>query len=68
MLHKGSKVDIRTRCAVIAGDEATRHGIVLAKSIPAKKYGVKTAETLYTARKKCPYLEVYPPEFKIYKK
>ena len=68
MLHKGSKVDIRERYAVIGGDEATRHGIVLAKSMPAKKAGVKTAETLYTARKKCPYLEVYPPEFKIYKK
>ena len=68
MLHKGSKVDIRNKYAVIGGDEATRHGIVLAKSFPAKKAGVKTAETLYTARKKCPYLEVYPPEFKVYKK
>ena len=68
MLHNGSKIDIRNRYAVIAGDEATRHGIVLAKSIPAKKAGVVTAETLYSARKKCPYLEVYPPNFKIYKK
>ena len=68
MLHRGSKIDIRDRYAVIGGDEATRHGIVLAKSFPAKKRGVKTAETLYTARKKCPYLDVYPPEFKIYKK
>ena len=68
MLHNGSKVDIRNRYAVIGGDEATRHGIVLAKSIPAKKKGVVTAETLYSARKKCPYLEVYPPEFKVYKK
>ena len=68
MLHNGSKIDIRERYAVIGGDEATRHGIVLAKSMPAKKCGVKTAETLYSARKKCPYLEVYPPEFKIYKK
>lgn len=68
MLHKGSKIDIRNRYAVIGGDEATRHGIVLAKSIPAKQKGVVTAETIYSARKKCPYLEVYPPEFKIYKK
>ncbi len=68
MLHKGSKIDIRNRYAVIGGDEATRHGIVLAKSNPAKKKGVVTAETLYSARKKCPYLEVYPPQFKIYKK
>ena len=68
MLHNGSKIDIRDRYAVIGGDEATRHGIVLAKSMPAKKCGVKTAETLYTARKKCPYLDVYPPNFKVYKK
>lgn len=68
MLHNGSKVDIRNRYAVIGGDEATRHGIVLAKSNPCKSRGVKTAETLYAARKKCPYLEVYPPNFKIYKK
>ncbi len=68
MLHNGCKYDIRERYAVIGGDEATRHGIVLAKSNPCKKRGVVTAETLYTARKKCPYLEVYPPEFKVYKK
>ena len=68
MLHKGSKIDIRNRYAVIGGDEATRHGIVLAKSMPAKKCGVKTAETIYLARKKCPYLDVYPPQFKIYRK
>lgn len=68
MLHNGSKIDIRNRYAVIGGDEATRHGIVLAKSMPAKKCGVKTAETLYAARRKCPYLDVYPPDFKTYKK
>ena len=68
MLHKGSKIDIRNRYAVIGGDEATRHGIVLAKSMPAKKCGVVTAETIFSARKKCPYLDVYPPQFKIYKK
>ena len=68
MLHNGSKVDIRNRYAVIGGDEKTRHGIVLAKSNPCKKMGVVTAETLYTARKKCPYLEVYPPNYKMYKK
>ena len=67
-LHNGSKIDIRNRYAVIGGDEATRHGIVLAKSMLCKKNGVKTAETLYTARKKCPYLEVYPPNYRVYKK
>ena len=68
MLHNGSKIDIRNRYAVIGGDEAKRKGIVVAKSMPCKKCGVVTGETLYSARKKCPYLEVYPPEFKVYKK
>ena len=68
MLHNGSKIDIRERYAVIGGDEKTRHGIVLAKSMLCKKMGVVTAETLYSARKKCPYLEVYSPNYKIYKK
>ena len=68
MLHNGSKIDIRNRYAVIGGDEATRHGIVLAKSIPCKERGVKTAETIYSARHKCPYLDVYPPNYKMYKK
>lgn len=68
MLHNGSKVDIRNRYAVIGGNEKERRGIVLAKSNLCKKNGVFTSETLYSARKKCPYLEVYPPEFKTYKK
>ena len=68
MLHNGSKIDIRKKYAIIGGDEATRHGIVLAKSDPCKKMGVKTAETIYNARRKCPYLEVYPPNYRMYKK
>ena len=68
MLHNGSKIDIRKRYAVIGGDEAQRRGIVLAKSMLCKNKGVITGEALYTARRKCPYLEVYKPEFKIYKR
>lgn len=66
LLNKGSKYDIRNSYAVIGGDENARHGIVLAKSNPAKKQGVVTAETLYSAKKKCPALRVYPPNFKFY--
>ena len=66
LLKKGHK-DIRDEYAVIGGDESKRRGIVLAKSTPAKKKGVKTAETLYSARKKCPYLNVYPPNYELYK-
>mgnify|MGYP003290245344 CR=1 FL=1 len=68
MLRNGNKVDIRKRYAVIGGDEEQRRGIVLAKSMLCKQKGVVTGEALYTARKKCPYLEVYKPEFKIYKR
>lgn len=68
MLHNGSKIDIRNKYAVIAGNESERKGIVLAKSNPCKKRGIITGETLYSARKKCPYLEVYHPEYKIYKR
>lgn len=68
LLHKGSKVDIRKTYAVIGGDEALRKGVVLAKSMPCKKRGVVTGETLYSARRKCPRLDVYPPEFKVYRK
>lgn len=68
MLNKGSKIDIRNRFSVIGGDETQRRGIVLAKSYPAKKMGVMTAETLYSARKKCPSLDVYKPDYKLYSK
>ena len=68
MLHSGSKIDIRKRYAVIGGDETLRKGVVLAKSMLCKRAGVTTGEPLYTARKKCPYLDIYMPEFKIYKK
>ena len=66
LLKKGSKVDLRETYAVIGGDEKTRNGIVLAKSPLAKKVGIVTAETLYSARKKCKFLRVYPPDFKLY--
>lgn len=67
LLKRGHN-DIRNEYAVIGGDESKRRGIVLAKSTPAKKRGVKTAETLYTARKKCPYLNIYPPNRELYDK
>ena len=67
-LKNGSKTDIRKTYAVIGGDEKARHGIVLAKSMLAKKRGVVTAETLFQAKKKCPNLKVYPPDYNFYKK
>ena len=52
LLKNGSKYDIRNSYAVIGGSELTRSGIVLAKSTPAKKLGIKTGETIYTAKQK----------------
>lgn len=66
LLKNGYEKDIRTIPSVIGGDEKTRKGIVLAKSPVAKKYGIKTAETLYSAREKCHDLSIYPPMFKWY--
>ena len=66
LLKEGYKKDIRKIPAVIGGDEKQRRGIVLAKSPIAKKYGIVTAETLYSARKKCGCLEVFPPNYPFY--
>ena len=67
MLKKGSKLDIREIPSVIGGDENRRSGIVLAKSPKAKMFGISTGETLYQARIKCPGLQVYPMNYKLYK-
>lgn len=67
-ISQGEELDIRTIPAVIGGDESSRHGIVLAKSMKAKQCGIVTGEPLYFARKKCPVIQVYPSNFKIYKK
>ena len=67
MLKKGYKYDIRNRYAIIVGDESQRRGIVLAKSNLCKKCGVVTAEAIYSARRKCPYLEIYKPNYELYK-
>ena len=50
----------------VGGDEKSRRGIILAKNENAKKYGIKTAETIWQAKKKCPDLKVVPPHFKEY--
>ena len=68
LLKRGYKTDIRTIEAVIGGDESMRHGIVLAKSPVAKKKGVKTAETLREAKRKCNNLSVFPPNYNWYSK
>lgn len=68
LLKKGYKEDIRGIDAVIGGDESRRAGIVFAKSIGAKKKGIITGEPLYLARKKCPNLQIFPPNYTLYQK
>ncbi len=62
----GEELDIRTVPSVIGGSEAERHGIVLAKSTPAKRYNIQTAEPLAQARRKCPNLLIVPPNHHLY--
>ena len=66
LLKSGYKIDIRNIEAIIGGDESKRHGIVLAKSMVAKSKGVKTAETIRDAKRKCNDLKIYPPNYKLY--
>lgn len=61
------KPELRNKPVIVGGDESSRHGIVLAKNEVAKKYGIKTAETLYQARKKCPNLVVLPSHHDLYR-
>ena len=68
MLKNGSEIDIREIPAIIGGDETKRSGIVLAKSMKAKECGIKTAETIYQAKIKCPNIKIFSSDFKIYRK
>ena len=68
LLKTGYHIDIRKMPSIIGGSETTRTGIVLAKSNIAKKFGIVTAETIYQAKKKCPQLQVFPPNYTWYTK
>ena len=62
----GEKVDLREIPSVVAGDKDSRQGIILAKSGPAKKYGIQTGEPLFQALEKCPQLAVVQPDYHLY--
>ena len=64
--HLGASLDIREIPSAIGGDRKKRHGIILAKSEPAKKYGVRTGEPITDALKKCPDLYLTPPNYGLY--
>ena len=58
--------ELKDKPVAVCGDKEQRHGIVLAKSEEAKKFGVKTAEPIWQAQRKCPNLIIVPPHFDIY--
>ena len=61
-----SRPELRQLPVAVCGDPTERHGIILAKNEPAKRCGVKTAETIYKARQKCPGLILLPPHHQLY--
>lgn len=65
-LKQGAEIDLRTIPSIIGGNQASRHGIVLAKSVPAKKYDIVTGEPVANALRKCPDLVMAPPNHKMY--
>ena len=62
----GEETDLRDVPSVVAGDKKSRHSIILAKSTPAKKYGIQTGEPLFQALEKCPELKVVEPDYALY--
>ena len=62
-----SHPDLRNVPVAVCGDPTSRHGIILAKNEPAKRFGVKTAETIWQAKKKCPDLVLLPPHHDLYR-
>lgn len=65
-LAEGRTTDLRDVPSIIGGDMERRHGVVLAKSIPAKKYGIVTGEPIVNALRKCPSLVIERPDHNLY--
>lgn len=65
-LKQGADTDLREIPAIIGGNQESRHGVVLAKSVPAKRYGIRTGEPVANAFRKCPNLIMEPPNHKMY--
>ena len=63
-----NNIDIRMIPSIIGGNSEDRHGIVLAKSIPAKEYNIQTGETILSALTKCPEIKIFPPNYDLFMK
>ena len=68
LTHLGGTLDLRTIPSAVGGDMAKRRGIILAKSLPAKKYGVRTGESIVEAKRKCPGLTLVSPHYGLYER
>jgi len=66
-LQQGDSLDLRTVPSAVGGDPEARRGIILAKSIPAKKYKIQTGEALFSAKQKCPNLIIVKPDYNLYR-
>ena len=62
-----SHPELKELPVAVCGDPASRKGIILAKNEAAKGYGVRTAETIWQARQKCPDLVLLPPHHDRYR-
>ena len=62
-----SHPELREVPTAVCGDPSSRHGVILAKNEPAKRFDVKTAETIWQARKKCPDLVLLKPHHELYR-
>ena len=67
-LEQGDTVDLRQIPSIIGGDKEKRHGIVLAKSIPAKAFHIQTGEPIVKALEKCSALTIAAPDHAMYHK
>ncbi len=64
--HLDGRPDLREIPSAVGGDREKRHGIILAKSIPAKRYHIQTGEPITDAMRKCPDLVIVPPNYNLY--
>ena len=62
----GESLDLRDIPSAVGGEMAKRHGVILAKSTPAKKYNVRTGEPIVDALRKCPNLVIVEPNRELY--
>ena len=64
--YRGEALDLRDIPSAVGGDVNQRHGIILAKSMPAKAYGIRTGDSVWEARQKYGSLTIVPPDYSLY--